>query len=113
VREHQDLVFISQLGMVQRTGVRGISQQGRPAQGVRVMNLRDGGDRVSAVALVMEDEADTSAVVAGEVEGVERIDELPAEVIGETPPEPIGGSQDEDADEFPPEPAESGDDAGP
>ena len=35
VREHQDLVFISQNGMVQRTGVKGISKQGRPAQGVR------------------------------------------------------------------------------
>ena len=29
VRAHQELVFISQNGMVQRTGVRGISQQGR------------------------------------------------------------------------------------
>ena len=35
VREHQDLVFISQNGMVQRTGVEGISLQGRPAQGVK------------------------------------------------------------------------------
>jgi len=75
VREHQDLVFISQGGMVQRTSVRGISQQGRPAQGVRVMNLRDQGDRVSAVALVIEDEADTSAIAEGE--SVESIDELP------------------------------------
>ena len=41
VREHQELVFISQEGMVQRTGVRGISQQGRAATGVRVMNVRD------------------------------------------------------------------------
>jgi DNA gyrase subunit A len=62
VREHQELVFISQNGMVQRTGVRGISQQGRPAQGVRVMNLRDD-DAVSAVALVMEGETDTAAAV--------------------------------------------------
>jgi DNA gyrase subunit A len=69
VREHQDLVFISQNGMVQRTGVKGISQQGRPAQGVRVMNLREE-DVVSAVALVMEDEADTAAVVQGEPEGL-------------------------------------------
>jgi DNA gyrase subunit A len=62
VREHHDLVFISQNGMVQRTGVRGISKQGRPAQGVRVMNLRED-DRVSAVALVMETTADTAATV--------------------------------------------------
>jgi DNA gyrase subunit A len=62
VREHHELVFISQNGMVQRTGVRGISKQGRPAQGVRLMNLRDD-DRVSAVALVMETTADTAAQV--------------------------------------------------
>jgi DNA gyrase subunit A len=67
-REHQDLVFISQNGMVQRTGVRGISRQGRAAQGVRVMNLRED-DIVSAVALVMENEADTSAVVQEETLG--------------------------------------------
>jgi DNA gyrase subunit A len=62
VRGHHDLVFISQNGMVQRTGVKGISKQGRPAQGVRVMNLRED-DRVSAVALVMETSADTAAPV--------------------------------------------------
>jgi hypothetical protein len=42
--------------------VKGISKQGRPAQGVRVMNLRDD-DTVSAVALVMDTAADTSAQV--------------------------------------------------
>jgi len=62
VREHHDLVFISQAGMVQRTGVKGISKQGRPAQGVRVMNLRED-DTVSAVALVMESAQDTGAQV--------------------------------------------------
>jgi DNA gyrase subunit A len=64
VREHHELVFISQNGMVQRTGVRGISRQGRPSQGVKVMNLRDD-DRVSAVALVME--TNTSARVDAEL----------------------------------------------
>jgi DNA gyrase subunit A len=42
--------------------VRGISRHGRPAQGVRVMNLRED-DQVSAVALVMETTTDTSAAV--------------------------------------------------
>jgi DNA gyrase subunit A len=56
VREHQDLLFISQNGMVQRTKAGGISRMGRPTQGVRVMNLRDD-DRVSAVALVVESSA--------------------------------------------------------
>ncbi len=63
VREHQELVFISQEGMVQRTAVRGISQQGRAATGVRVMNIRDE-DKVSAVALVVESETATAAPVA-------------------------------------------------
>jgi DNA gyrase subunit A len=62
VREHQELVFISQNGMVQRTSVRGINRYGRSSQGVRVMNLRDD-DQVSAVALVAESEADTAATV--------------------------------------------------
>jgi DNA gyrase subunit A len=59
VREHQDLLFISQNGMVQRTKAGGISQMGRATQGVRVMNLKDD-DRVSAVALVVESSADVA-----------------------------------------------------
>ena len=53
VREHQELVFISVGGMVQRTSAGGISRQGRSATGVRAMNLKDD-DLVSAVALVVE-----------------------------------------------------------
>src|SRR3954469_12841728 len=53
VREHQELLFISQLGMVQRTSASGISTMGRPTQGVKVMNIKDD-DRISAVALVVE-----------------------------------------------------------
>jgi DNA gyrase subunit A len=60
VREHQELVFISEAGMVQRTSVRGINRYGRASQGVRVMNVADD-DRVSAVALVMETNTDASA----------------------------------------------------
>src|SRR3954465_14377947 len=62
VKEHQELVFISQNGIVQRTGVRGINRYGRASQGVRVMKLREG-DEVSAVALVVESE--TSAPEGG------------------------------------------------
>jgi DNA gyrase subunit A len=53
VREHHELVFISVGGMVQRTAAGGISQQGRSATGVRVMNLKND-DAVSAVALVVD-----------------------------------------------------------
>jgi DNA gyrase subunit A len=63
VREHQELVFISQNGMVQRTSVRGINRYGRASQGVKVMNIRDD-DQVSAVALVIEsDEPDAPSVL--------------------------------------------------
>jgi DNA gyrase subunit A len=61
VREHHELVFISVGGMVQRTAAAGISQQGRSATGVRVMNLKDE-DAVSAVALVVD---------SGEAEGAD------------------------------------------
>jgi DNA gyrase subunit A len=66
VREHQELVFISQNGMVQRTSVRGINRYGRASQGVRLMNLRED-DQVSAVALVVESEAQTTAQVIEDV----------------------------------------------
>jgi DNA gyrase subunit A len=57
VREHQDLLFISQNGMVQRTSVGDISKMGRATQGVRVMNVGKD-DCVSAVAPVVESGAD-------------------------------------------------------
>src|SRR4051794_34333192 len=90
VREHQDLVFISQAGMVQRTSVKGISRYGRASQGVKVMNLRED-DVVSAVAVVVEDSPDTAAGVA---------EELPSVDAGETTSQPpdldVAGGADPD-----------------
>jgi DNA gyrase subunit A len=78
VRAHQELIFISQNGMVQRTSVSGISRMGRPTQGVRVMNLRSG-DRVSAVALVVESAAGEGNGAAPVEEAIEsEAAELPA-----------------------------------
>ena len=90
VREHEELVFISQNGMVQRTAVRGINKYGRASQGVKVMNLR-AGDAVSAVALVMESESTTTAATLQ--------DELPIEIdiLGE--PDEVS----EDTTDTPPE----------
>ncbi len=65
VREHEDLIFISREGMVQRTAVGGINRYGRAAQGVRVMNIRDD-DEVSAVAIAAEGSGDTAASVEGD-----------------------------------------------
>jgi DNA gyrase subunit A len=78
VREHHELVFISVGGMVQRTPAGGISQQGRSATGVRVMNLKDD-DVVSAVALVVD-----SGEPEGEDDQVEQ-ESLPVDV-SDTPP---------------------------
>ena len=64
VREHQELMFITENGMVQRTSAGGISKTGRATQGVKVMNVKEG-DRISAVALVVE-AANGDAGEAGE-----------------------------------------------
>jgi DNA gyrase subunit A len=99
VREHQELVFISQSGMVQRTGARGISQQGRSATGVRVMNVRED-DLVRAIALVVESEPDDGA------------EELPLD--GELGPEGNGASHEPEAlgEQDAPEPDEAEQPAG-
>jgi DNA gyrase subunit A len=65
VREHEELVFISAGGMVQRTPVRGINRYGRASQGVRLMNLKDD-DTVSAVALVAESESEPEGEGGGQ-----------------------------------------------
>jgi DNA gyrase subunit A len=97
VRDHQELVFISRDGMVQRTGVKGINRYGRGSQGVRVMNIRDE-DVVSAVALVVEGESDTGAPVAELTEeagagGTVAIDD--AEAAGEGIETDLEGLDDE------------------
>jgi DNA gyrase subunit A len=74
VREHQELLFISHSGMVQRTSVRGISRLGRPTQGVRLMNVR-AKDRVSAVAPVVESETSLAAGVSENGGGPEAADD--------------------------------------
>src|SRR5919205_27735 len=87
VRPHQELVFISQEGMVQRTSVRGIRQTGRAAQGVTLMSVRDD-DRVSAVALVVESDTSTAArvteadVAAGPVEMSADSGEIEGPIVG-------------------------------
>jgi DNA gyrase subunit A len=92
VREHEELVFISTNGMVQRTGVRGINRYGRASQGVRVMNLREG-DEVSAVALVVESSAE-AATGNGDTLPIEGVVEVDAHASGAGEPDG-GGPADE------------------
>ena len=51
VRDSQELIVISQDGIVIRTGIAGISVQGRATQGVTVIGLSPG-DAVASVALI-------------------------------------------------------------
>jgi DNA gyrase subunit A len=95
VREHQELVFISQNGMVQRTSVRGISSYGRASQGVRVMNLRDG-DQVSAVALVVESDSEAEAEVVEEAVAADAGTPDPGTPVEPTDPPEAGDSDADD-----------------
>jgi DNA gyrase subunit A len=97
VREHQELVFISQNGMVQRTSVRGISRYGRASQGVKVMNIRDD-DFVSAVALVVEsDTATGAAVIEDPLPGIGN-GELPEGAVALGPPDDVPNGEVEITD---------------
>jgi DNA gyrase subunit A len=101
VRGHQELLFISQEGMVQRVAARDISQQGRSATGVRVMNLREG-DQVSAVALVIESDGETAAAVAEDVPDDPAVTG-PIDVVLDGPLADLGGDAAvDDADPEPP-----------
>ena len=73
VREHQELLFITENGMVQRTSAEGIRKSGRATQGVKVMNVKEG-DRISAVALVVDSEEDSAPGESEEAEGPEELD---------------------------------------
>src|ERR1039457_6472210 len=93
VREHEELVFISHGGMVQRTPVRGINRYGRASQGVRLMNRKDG-DTVSAVALVAESGEEDAETPAGEIQAGEiQAGETPS---AGAPPAAANGDQAED-----------------
>jgi DNA gyrase subunit A len=95
VREHQELVFISQNGMVQRTSVRGINRYGRASQGVKVMNIRED-DQVSAVALIVESETQDAEATAAELESGAAPDGL---VIESSSSEPESDSEETDSEE--------------
>jgi DNA gyrase subunit A len=95
VREHEELLFISAGGMVQRTSVRGINRYGRASQGVRLMNLKDD-DVVSAVALVVDEGDAAEEIEAADLAGAEPGTEgSAAQVADGVAPSPDGaGSAD-------------------
>ncbi len=88
VKEHQELLFVSTGGKLQRTSVKGISKQGRSTQGVRVMNVKDD-DTVAAVALIAEagerDEIVQDELAPQPAGGDAELDTAAGEVEAETP----------------------------
>ena len=66
VSEQDDIMLITQQGMVNRTHVSEIGVKGRNTQGVRVMNLNEG-DRIASLAKLAREEV------------IETPDETPAE----------------------------------
>ncbi len=80
VQEMDEIFLISTGGVVIRTGVSSVSQQGRDATGVRVMNLDDG-QRIAAVArmLVTDDEVLDGDAADAEVDSDAEPSDAPAE----------------------------------
>ena len=73
VKPNDDIMIISEEGVVVRTPVRGISELGRSTQGVRVMNVADK-DRVTAVAISSTGKKKRDQKVEGD--DVDDIDEI-------------------------------------
>ena len=57
VNEADEIMIISEEGVITRTAVSGISKLGRSTQGVKVMNI-SAGDKVTAVAVASGEEED-------------------------------------------------------
>ena len=86
VRDADELMLITRLGMIVRTGVSQMRAIGRATQGVRVINLR-GEDQVVCVARVESEDSDQRELPL-------ETDASPSEAdSAETPPEPEGGSE--------------------
>ncbi|GAB4279650.1 MAG: DNA gyrase subunit A [Coriobacteriia bacterium] len=65
VNEQQELMLISEAGVVIRVKAKDISRLGRATQGVKVMNVEDG-DRVSAIARIVRRKKQRTKVPEGQ-----------------------------------------------
>ncbi len=89
VRDTDDIMLITQQGMVNRTHVDEIRRTGRNSQGVRVMNLKKEEDRIAAMAKVAREEIDEptpeedSALADAEVSEVQIVPDSPDTEVSE------------------------------
>ena len=88
VKDDEEIMIISENGVVVRTPVQGISELGRSTQGVRVMKMADD-DRVTAVAISSTAKRKKSTADTGESLTEDDIDaavdEEPADLQLESP----------------------------
>ncbi len=63
VTDKDDLMIITQTGMVVRCSVKDIRETGRVAQGVRLINLKKANDKVTTIAKVEPEEEPTDPIV--------------------------------------------------
>ncbi len=61
IKEEDEIMLISQQGMVVRVAVKGVSKVGRSTQGVRVISLKPK-DKLTSVASVVSHEEEKQAV---------------------------------------------------
>ncbi len=84
VTEQEDLMITCRSGVTIRMPIKGVSEQGRATQGVKLIRVNDG-DEIAAITKLDEDDEETAeitAVVAPEAEGTpEAAAEAPAEGI--------------------------------
>jgi DNA gyrase subunit A len=95
-REGDDVLFITQMGMLVRTPVAEISLIGRNTQGVRLVNLKEG-DKLVALEIVSEQDLERYASEARERPVVL----TPARKNGEEEGEGDGADEEEEADDEP------------
>jgi DNA gyrase subunit A len=84
VRPDEELMIISEEGVIVRTPVDGISELGRAAQGVKVMNVGDG-DKVSAIAITQttskrQRKDSSSSFEVDDIDVLEELEELSEEM---------------------------------
>ena len=71
VNEEEEVIIITEEGILVRTAVAGISQLGRNTQGVRVMDVADK-DKVTAVGIADDSEERHQQLAGGEEEGTDQ-----------------------------------------
>jgi DNA gyrase subunit A len=96
-REGDDVLFITQMGMLVRTPVSEISSMGRNTQGVRLVNLKDG-DKLVALEIVSEQDLEKYAAEDA-IRPARTGTPVPLELDGKEMDEGDGEEEDDAGDE--------------